>query len=261
MQLGAKLCKSVHRMRKDATLRKVARLCELLGHLDELGLYGHLVTQGHLLLDPTEGIQEISRRQALPKPVLSTSETERLLATPNASLPLGIRDRALLEVLYATGVRVGEIERVTLRDVNLVGETMQLRFTKGGQPRVVPLGRNATQWLQRYVDEVRPSLVRCRPFEPALFAVRGGRALRQYHIRPLIKLYCERAGIRKQVTPHLLRHGCATHLLQAGADIRVIQELLGHSRLSSTVLYTRVAPLEVKASHDRFHPGNHRAAD
>jgi site-specific recombinase XerD len=125
----------------------------------------------------------------------------------------------------------------------------------------VPLGRNATHWLQGYIDEVRPSLVRCRPFEPALFAVRGGRALRQYHIRSLIKLYCERAGIRKAVTPHLLRHGCATHLLQAGADIRVIQELLGHSRLSSTVLYTRVAPLDVKASHDRFHPGNQHAAD
>lgn len=224
-------------------------------------LYGHLVNQGHLLLDPTEGIQEISRRQALPKPVLSTSETARLLAAPDVSLPLGIRDRALLEVLYATGVRVGEIERAALQDVDLCAETMHLRFTKGGQPRLVPLGRTATQWLQRYLDEIRPSLVRCRPFEPALFAVRGGRALRQYHIRSLIKLYCERAGIRKTVTPHLLRHGCATHLLQVGADLRVIQELLGHSRLSSTVLYTRVAPLDVKASHDRFHPGNQHAAD
>jgi len=103
--------------------------------------------------------------------------------------------------------------------------------------------------------------VRCRPFEPALFAVRGGRVLRQYHVRALLKQYCERAGIRKTVTPHLVRHGCATHLLQAGADLRAIQELLGHARLSSTVLYTRVAPLDVKASHERYHPGNRHAAE
>ncbi len=223
-------------------------------------LYAYLVTQGHLLLDPTEGIQEISRRQALPKPILSTSEMMRLLDAPNVSQPLGIRDRALLEVLYGTGMRVGELERVTYQDVNLREGTMHLRFTKGGQPRVVPLGQNATHWLQRYVDEVRPRLVRCRPFEPALFAVRGGRVLRQCHIRALLKQYCERAGIRKTVTPHLVRHGCATHLLQAGADLRAIQELLGHARLSSTVLYTRVAPLDVKASHERYHPGNRYAA-
>jgi integrase/recombinase XerD len=224
-------------------------------------LYGHLVAHGHLLLDPTEGIQEISRRHTLPKPVLSTSEMTRLLDAPNVSQPQGVRDRALLEVLYATGVRVGELERVACHDVDLREQTMHLRFTKGGQPRIVPLGRNAAHWLQRYVDEVRPLLVQCRPFEPALFAVRGGRALRQYHIRGLLKQYCERAGIRKTVTPHLLRHGCATHLLRAGADIRAIQELLGHARLSSTVLYTRVAPLDVKASHERYHPGNRHAVE
>src|SRR5882757_1204402 len=122
-------------------------------------LYGHLVAQGHLLLDPTEGIQEISRRQALPKPILSATEMKRLLAAPDVSRPSGIRDRALLEVLYATGVRVGELERVACQDLDLREGTMHLRFTKGGRPRVVPLGRNASRWLQRYVDEVRPKLV------------------------------------------------------------------------------------------------------
>jgi integrase/recombinase XerD len=224
-------------------------------------LYGHLVAQGHLLLDPTEGIQEISRRQALPKPILSESEMNRLLAAPNVSQPLGIRDRSLLEALYGTGVRVGELERVAYQDVELREGTMHLRFTKGGQPRVVPLGRNAVYWLQRYLDEVRPVLVRCRPFEPALFVVRGGRALRQYHTRALLKQYAGIAQIGKTVTPHLLRHSSATHLLRAGADLRAIQELLGHTRLSSTVLYTRVAPLDVKASHERYHPGTHHAAD
>jgi integrase/recombinase XerD len=225
-------------------------------------LYGHLVAQGHLLLDPTEGIQEISRRQALPKPILSATEMKRLLAAPDVSRPLGIRDRALLEVLYATGVRVGELERVACQDLDLREGTMHLRFTKGGRPRVVPLGRNASRWLQRYVDEVRPKLVQRRPFETALFVVHGGRALQQSLVRTLLKQYCESARIKKTVTPHLIRHGCATHLMQAGADLRAIQELLGHTRLSSTVLYTRVAPLDVKTSHQRYHPGNrHHAAE
>jgi integrase/recombinase XerD len=223
-------------------------------------LYGYLVTQGHLLLDPTEGIQEISRRQALPKPVLSTSEAKRLLSAPVVSRPLGVRDRALLEVLYATGARVGELERVVSLDVDLQESTLHLRHTKGGQPRVVPLGHHATHWLRRYLHEVRPQMVRHRPFETALFVVRGGRALRQYQIRALLKQYGERVGIRKTLTPHVLRHSCATHLMQAGADLRAIQELLGHARLSSTVLYTRVAPLDVKSSHERYHPGSHRRA-
>lgn len=224
-------------------------------------LYGYLVAQGHLLLDPTEGIQEISRRHTLPKPVLSKSEMKRLLAAPDVSRPLGIRDRTLLEVLYATGVRVGELERVAQQDLDLREGTMHLRFTKGGRPRVVPLGRNAAHWLRRYVDDVRPKLVRHRPFEVSLFVVRGGRALRQYQIRALLRQYCESARISKVVTPHLMRHSCATHLMRAGADLRAIQELLGHTRLSSTVLYTRVAPLDVKASHQRYHPGNRHAAD
>lgn len=223
-------------------------------------LYGYLVAQGHLLLDPTEGIQEISRRQSLPRPVLSEPEVKRLLAAPDISGPLGIRDRALLEVLYATGARVGELERVARQDLDLRQGTMQLRYTKGGRPRVVPLGRNASYCLTRYLEEVRPRLVECRPFEPALFVVRGGRRLRPYHIRNLLNHYGKVAHIRKAVTPHVMRHSCATHLLQAGADLRAIQELLGHSRLSSTVLYTRVVPMDVKASHQRYHPGNRRHA-
>jgi integrase/recombinase XerD len=161
-----------------------------------------------------------------------------------------------LEVLYATGARVGELTQVTCSDLNLREGTMHLRVTKSGQPRVVPLGHHATHWLQRYLAEVRPWMVRHRPFESALFVVKGGRALRSHLVRIVVKQYAQKAGISKTVSPHLLRHGCATHLLRAGADLRAIQELLGHSRLSSTVLYTRVAPLDVKASHQRYHPGN-----
>jgi len=201
-------------------------------------------------------LQEISRRHALPKPVLSLTEMKGLLAAPDVTQPHGLRDRALLEVLYATGVRVGELQQVLCTDLNLHEGTMHLRVTKSGQPRVVPLGHHAVQWLQRYLDEVRPWQVRHRPFESALFVVKGGRALRQHLVRQALKQYARVAGIQKTVSPHLLRHCCATHLLRAGANIRAIQELLGHSCLSSTVLYTRVAPLEVKASHELYHPGN-----
>jgi integrase/recombinase XerD len=223
-------------------------------------LYGYLVEQGQLLLDPSEGVQEISRKQSLPRPVLTENEMRRLLAAPRTSRPLGVRDRALLEVLYATGARVGELERVACQDVDLRQGTVQLRHTKGDRPRVVPLGSQAAHWVKRYLEDVRPHLVAGRPFERSLFVVLGGRNLRQYHIRNTLKQYGKTAGIRKAVTPHVMRHSCATHMLQAGADLRAIQELLGHRRLSSTVLYTRVAPMEVKASHQRYHPGNRHAA-
>jgi integrase/recombinase XerD len=217
-------------------------------------LYGYLVEEGHLLLDPTEGLQEISRRNALPKPVLSLMEMKALLAAPDVMQPHGLRDRALLEVLYATGVRVGELQQVVCTDLNLREGTMHLRVTKSGQPRVVPLGHHAIHWLQRYLDEVRPWQVRHRPFEPALFVVKGGRALRAHLVRQALKQYARGAGIQKTVSPHLLRHSCATHMLRAGAPIRHLQEMLGHASIETTQVYTRVTITDLKAVHRRFHP-------
>lgn len=187
--------------------------------------------------------------------MLSVKEVERLLAAPNTSLPLGVRDRALIEVLYATGIRVGELEQVTIHHLDLTLATLQVRHAKGGKARVVPLGQTAARWLKEYLSEVRPRLVKHKPFERTLFVVRGGRPLNQTQIRQLLKRYRKSAKIKKAVTPHLLRHSCATHLLQAGAQVSAIQQLLGHLRLDSTMLYTRVAPLEVKATHRKYHPG------
>jgi len=223
-------------------------------------LYGFLAGQGRLLIDPAEGLREPRRRDSLPRPVLTEAEMKRLLTVPDVRRPYGIRNRALLEVLYGSGVRVGELERVAEQDVDLRAQTMQLRHTKGGRPRVVPLGRNATHWLRKYLDEVRPELAKERPSERALFVVSGGRPMRQYLVRQILARNRARAKIRKAVSPHLLRHTCATHLMQAGADVRSIQELLGHVRLSSTAIYTRVAPVDVKATHERYHPGNRRHA-
>lgn len=223
-------------------------------------LYGFLADQGRLLLDPAEGLREPRRRESLPRPVLTEAEMKRLLAVPDVRRPYGIRNRALLEVLYGSGLRVGELERVSDQDADLHAQTLQLRHTKGGRPRVVPLGRNATYWLRRYMEEVRPALVKDRPTERALFVVRGRRPMGAEAVRQIVADCRAQAKIRKAVSPHLLRHSCATHLLQAGADLRSIQELLGHTRLSTTTIYTRVAPVDVKATHERYHPSNRRAA-
>lgn len=219
-------------------------------------LFNYLVDEAILLLDPTEGIQELYRKDALPRPILTQKEIDKLLSAPNTSLPQGIRDRALLEVLYATGIRVGELEKVTIHHVDLPTQTLQVRHAKGGRPRAVPLGKTATKWLKEYLTQVRPRLSKRRPFERALFLVRGGHPLLQTQIRNLMGQYKTQANLKKQVTPHVLRHTCATHLLQQGADIRMIQQLLGHICLDSTVIYTRVAPLDVKATHQQYHPGN-----
>jgi integrase/recombinase XerD len=220
-------------------------------------LYQYLTAEGLLVLDPTDGIQEISRIKKLPRPILSLCEMERLLDAPDTKTSQGIRDRALLETLYATGMRIGEWGKVRVQDVDLTTQTLHIRHAKGGTPRMVPLGQHAVQWLHRYLEEVRPRMIQARPVEGALFVGRGGRALGIMQVRNLLRQYKRVAGIRKTVTPHILRHSCATHLMNAGASLPTIQELLGHRRLSSTVLYTRVAPMDVKATHERYHPGSH----
>jgi site-specific recombinase XerD len=224
-------------------------------------LFDYLTAAGQLLVHPAEHIVEIRRKDRLPPPVLSVKQVKHLLAAPEVQTPLGLRDRALLEVLYATGVRVGELEQALAADVDCAGRTFAIRHGKGARERVVPLGERASAFLERYLSEARPILAQPRPYERALFLVRGARPLKQTQIRGILRLYQRRCHLRKAVTPHALRHACATHLLQAGADIRLIQELLGHARLDSTAIYTRVAPMDLKIVHERFHPmGNGDAA-
>jgi len=219
-------------------------------------LFNYLVDQTILLLDPTEGMQSISRKETLPRQILTKKEMDKLLSAPDTTHLLGVRDCALMEVLYATGIRVGELEKVTLQDVELSTETLQVRHAKGGRARTVPLGHTATRCLNDYLMQVRPRLGINHPVEQALFLVRGGKPLLQDHIRVLLQRYRRQVSINKSVTPHILRHTCATHLLQQGADIRAIQQLLGHISLNSTTIYTRVMPMEVKAMHNRTHPSN-----
>lgn len=218
-------------------------------------LFDHLTGAGQLLVHPADHIIEIRRAERLPRSVLSLRQVKQLLAAPDVATPLGIRDRALLETMYGTAIRVGELEEVFVFDVNLSEQILHIRKGKGGKERFVPLGQQATEWIKRYLDEVRAELVKDRSFERVLFVVRTGDPLKQTQIREILRKYQRQCHLRKKVSPHGLRHACATHLLQAGADIRDIQQLLGHSSLDSTAIYTHVVPVDVKAAHKAYHPG------
>lgn len=189
--------------------------------------------------------------KALPK-YLTLDEVDRLIATPDVSTPLGVRDRALLELLYATGVRVSELLAVTLPDIDLA-DGMLTTMGKGRKERVVPIGANAVTWLQRYLDEGRPALLGAR-VSPRLFLnVRGG-ALSRMGFWKILAAYGRRAGIGRAISPHVLRHSFATHLLERGADLRAIQMMLGHANLSTTQIYTHVLDARLRAVYERFHP-------
>ncbi len=162
------------------------------------------------------------------------------------------RDKAILEVLYATGVRASELTSLDTDSVHHAYGYLRC-IGKGSKERVIPIGRVAVDWTQRYLAEVRPRLVKGRA-EPALFVSRIGRRLSRLAIWRLIKRYARLAGVRKQVSPHTLRHSFATHLLAGGADLRSVQEMLGHASIMTTQIYTHVDRERLKAVHRRFHP-------
>ena len=169
-------------------------------------LFDHLTASGQLLVHPAEHVVELRRKDRLPRSVLTRKQVEQLLAAPDVETLLGVRDRALLEVLYGTGIRVGELEQVRLGDVDLALQTLHIRCGKGDKPRIVPLGQTAGGWVERYLKEVRPVLARRREVERALFLVQTGRPLAQTQIRAILRGYGRRCHLKKPVTPHALRH-------------------------------------------------------
>jgi site-specific recombinase XerD len=217
-------------------------------------LFSCLVANNHLLIDPADGLRDPSSGQRLPRPVLTQAEIKRLLSQPNTSLNHGIRDRALLELLYSTGLRIGEAVGLTVHDVDLSAGLISVRSGKVGKSRVVPLGREATKWLREYLEKIRPRQNRLQPHERSLFLTQMGTALQHHMIRMIIGQSVISAKIKKQVTCHTIRHTCATHLLEAGANLIAIKELLGHRNIETTQIYTRVRPVDVKAMHQKTHP-------
>lgn len=206
--------------------------------------------------DPTADLTNPKTGLSLPK-ALSESEVEALLASPAASDPLGLRDRAMLELLYASGLRVSEIVGLPLDAIDANSGILRVRG-KGGKERLVPFGASAARWLARYLDGARPALDRRR--SPHLFlTVRGGPMTRQ-RFWQLIEGYGRAAGIRGRLTPHSLRHSFATHLLEHGADLRALQMMLGHSDIATTQIYTQVSRSRLRRVYDEFHPRARRGS-
>jgi integrase/recombinase XerD len=212
-----------------------------------------LERHGRILADPARDLPLPKVPQSLPRGVLSTKEVERVLAVPDVETTTGLRARAILEVLYSTGIRNQELRNLELDDLNFADGLVTVREGKGRKDRVVPIGRSAQSFLKRYLDETRPVLKRSR-FEDHVFLSRYGRPFSKTQLVLLLERVGKQAGLRKPLTCHGLRHTCATHMLRGRADIRHIQEMLGHRTLTATQVYTHVAASDLKRVHERCHP-------
>ncbi|HLB24715.1 MAG TPA: site-specific tyrosine recombinase XerD [Nitrospirota bacterium] len=215
------------------------------------GLYRFLLAEGRASTDPTEALESPRRGLRLPN-VLSGKEVEALLAAPGEGGPEAARDRAMLETLYAAGLRVSEL--VTLKTSDVEFEVGFLKaFGKGAKGRVIPLGDAALSALKDYLEAARPALLKARQSE-FLFVTRRGGGMTRQGFWKIIKKYARAAGIAKVISPHVVRHSFATHMLEHGADLRSVQMMLGHSDISTTQIYTHVEAARLKKLHREFHP-------
>jgi integrase/recombinase XerD len=217
------------------------------------GLYRFLAVEGRLSSNPAEDLRPPRAWAVLPR-YLSVEEVDRLLAQPDAATPRGLRDRALIELLYATGMRVSELVRLRPGDLNL--EASYLTCTgKGGKQRIVPFGDEAGRWVRRYLRDARGALLARRSSPRVFVSARGGGAgLTRVGFWKILKGYAQQAGLPSTLSPHVLRHSFATHLLERGADLRAIQMMLGHADLSTTQIYTHVLEHRMRSIYDRYHP-------
>ena len=215
------------------------------------GFYHFLLREGRITVDPTLDVDSPKLGRPLPKS-LSEKDVDRLLQMPNLDEPLEFRDRTMLEILYACGLRVTELTSLQLVQVSLNQGVVRV-FGKGSKERLVPMGEEALMWLQRYLAGPRGELLKGIPCD-AVFPSRRGTQMTRQTFWYRIKIYAERAGIKKDLSPHTLRHAFATHLLNHGADLRVVQMLLGHADLSTTQIYTHVAQQRMQELHAQHHP-------
>lgn len=213
--------------------------------------FRHLLRTGVRRDDPTLRVESMRQPARFPD-ALSEAQVEALLAAPDVNTLLGLRDRTMLEVLYATGLRVSELVGLRLMEVSMLDGLVRV-MGKGSKERLVPLGEEARSWLERYLRESRPQLLGARQDDAVFVTQRGGAMTRQM-FWVLIRRHAQRAGIEAHLSPHTLRHAFATHLLNHGADLRVVQVLLGHADISTTQIYTHVARARLKTLHAQHHP-------
>ncbi len=224
------------------------------GRLSTLKDFFRWVTRQDVIIhNPASEIELPRMEKRLPQDVLTPSEVDRLLAVPNVNDPLGVRDRAMLELFYSTGIRRTELCRIELPDVNSERRTLHVRLGKGKKDRVVPVGARALAWVERYLKEVRPRLCLDTRTQ-ALFLTGYGEDFNPDVVSRMMSAWMVRAGLANKGSCHMLRHTCATHMLENGADIRFIQQLLGHAKLDTTAIYTEVSIKMLQEVHTRCHP-------
>lgn len=242
-------------------------LQEYIGHLYDVGLsagslarhfsalrgfHHFLVAQGLTAADPTDVLETPHLKRRLPE-VLSVAEMESILKQPDTERPLGIRDRAMLEVLYGSGLRVSELLGLQLNQLFREDELLLVRG-KGSKERFVPIGEEALYWLTLYLGRTRPLLSKGPASKNVIFLNRNGRPMSRMGFWKIVRKYVVAAGILRDVHPHTFRHSFATHLLENGADLRSVQELLGHADISTTQIYTHVSRKHLKEVYKRYHP-------
>lgn len=236
-----------------ATLQEQAKAKNTIIHVVSTlrHFFRYLAGEGLISEDPMLKVDTPKSGQHLPQ-VLTRAEIDRLLAAPDTSKKLGIRDRAILEVMYATGLRVSELVNLTLDELHLEMGLIQ-PLGKGDKERIIPIGEVALDWMERYLAEVRPVLLKNQSSD-YVFLNAHGRQLSRQGIWKNLKAHVARAQITKNVTPHTLRHSFATHILENGADLRIVQELLGHSDISTTQIYTHVSQKRLTEVYQKYHP-------
>lgn len=214
--------------------------------------YRFMIAEGYMDANPAEVVEAGTKGIKLPR-VLSEDEVVRLLNQPDITTAEGFRDRTMLEVLYATGMRVSELINLTLERVDLNMKYI-IAFGKGSKERIVPLGSVAAEFLQQYLEKVRPKLTHADRNTNIVFLAFGGHELTRQRFWQIIRAYGRKANINKALTPHILRHSFATHLLDNGADLRSVQELLGHSDISTTQIYTHLTNKRLRDIYEKAHP-------
>ena len=240
--------KFIHRLhRSGLSPRSIAR------HISSVrGFHRFLVAEQEAPNDPTQNLDTPKRKKSLPE-VLTIEEVDDILKQPDTHHPLGIRDRAVLEVLYATGVRVSEL--IYLKQPNLLFEEgLILVYGKGSKERLVPIGKSARKWVERYRRDVRVHLAKRGTSADYVFLNARGKRITRAAIWDIVAKYAKAADIKKEVHPHTFRHSFATHLLEGGADLRAVQEMLGHADISTTQIYTHIDREYLKEVHRTFHP-------
>ena len=215
------------------------------------GFYRFLTIDRQLASNPADDLRPPRAWPALPK-FLSLEDVDTLIASPDVSTPLGLRDRAMIELLYATGLRVTELVSVRVADLHLDDQYLTC-IGKGSKERIVPIGAQANDWIQRYQAGARGDLLKARK-SPRLFVNARGGSLSRVGFWKILKRHARRANLPRTISPHVVRHSFATHLLERGADLRAIQMMLGHADLSTTQIYTHVLAARLRTVYDRFHP-------